>query len=70
MKKYSQQLITSLFLALGLAIAGCSGDVETTDDSTRVEAEGPVVETGEAEVDADPSTDDDIDIDTPAEGDT
>jgi hypothetical protein len=60
------------FLSLALAVAalGCAGDVETTDDSVHVEAELPKVETGEADVDLDPRTDRDVDIDTPAPGDT
>jgi hypothetical protein len=56
-------------LALGLALAGCSAKVETTEDSTRVEAEGPKIEVGDAPVDLDPGTDDDVDVDTPAPGD-
>jgi hypothetical protein len=60
-------------LAVCLALpgfAGCSGDVTTTDDSTKMEAEVPKVETGEEPADLDPSTDDDIDVDTPLPGDT
>jgi hypothetical protein len=48
---------------------GCSAKVETTDDSTKVVGEGPKLEVGEKPVDLDPSTDDDVDIDTPAPGD-
>lgn len=48
---------------------GCSGDVSTTDDSTKIELEGPKVETGDEPIDMDPSTDDDIDVDTPLPGD-
>jgi hypothetical protein len=58
-----------LALSLTLATSGCRADVETTEDSTRVEAEGPKLEIGEKPVDLDPSTDDDLDIDTPAPGD-
>jgi hypothetical protein len=61
-----------LKLATGLtAIAafGCSGKVSTTDDSTRIEAEGPKLEVGDEAPDLDPTTDDDVDIDTPAPGD-
>jgi hypothetical protein len=50
-------------------MTGCSGNVETTDDSTRVEADLPKVEVGDRTPDLDPSTDDDVDIDTPAPGD-
>jgi hypothetical protein len=60
-------------LGLGFAVMatglGCRADVEETPDSTRVEVEGPDVDVGEAPVDLDPSTDDDIDVDTPAAGD-
>jgi hypothetical protein len=48
---------------------GCSGKIATTDDSTKVEAEGPKVEVGEEAPDLDVTTDDDVDIDTPAPGD-
>jgi hypothetical protein len=54
---------------LAVAASGCSGKVSTTNDSTRIEAEGPKVEVGEEKPDLDPRTDDDIDIDTPAPGD-
>jgi hypothetical protein len=49
--------------------AGCMADVSETPDSTKVEVETPKVEVGEAPVDLDPRTDDDVDIDTPAPGD-
>ena len=42
---------------------------KTTDDSTKIEAEGPKIEVGDKPVDLDPSTDDDVDVDTPAPGD-
>jgi hypothetical protein len=48
---------------------GCSAKVETTDDSTKVTGEGPKIEIGDKPVDMDPTTDDDVDIDTPAPGD-
>lgn len=67
MKKY--RLLASLPLFVALATFGCRGDIETTEDSTKIEAEGPKIETGDADVDLDPGTDDDIDIDTPAPGD-
>ena len=61
----------NLLLAVTMAFAsiGCAADVETTDDSTKMEVEGPKVEIGDAPVDLDPRTDDDVDIDTPAAGD-
>jgi hypothetical protein len=52
-----------------LALSGCSGDVTTTDDSVKLEAEIPKVEIGDETPDIDPRTDDDVDIDTPAPGD-
>jgi hypothetical protein len=52
------------------AFLGCTGDVETTDDSIKMETEVPKVEMGPGETDMDPSTDEDVDIDTPAAGDT
>ena len=70
MKFLPVQLLASLFVVAGLTFTGCAGDVETTEESTRVEAEGPVVETGEEDTDFDPSTDEDVDVDTPLEGDT
>jgi hypothetical protein len=48
---------------------GCTAKVDTTDDSTKVEVEGPKLEVGDKPVDMDPSTDDDVDVDTPAPGD-
>lgn len=49
--------------------AGCTADVSETPDSTKIEVETPKVEVGEASVDLDPRTDDDVDIDTPIPGD-
>jgi hypothetical protein len=63
------RLAYSLFILIALAVAGCSGNVETTDDSTRIETEIPKVEVGDRTPDLDPRTDDDIDVDTPAPGD-
>jgi hypothetical protein len=51
-------------------LIGCSANVETTDDSHKIEAEVPKVEVGDQPIDLDPRTDDDVDIDTPAPGDT
>jgi hypothetical protein len=56
-------------LALVLLLPGCQAGVETTDDSVRVGAEVPKVEVGDKPVDLDPSTDEDVDVDTPAPGD-
>jgi hypothetical protein len=62
--------ITFTFLGLlAVMTLGCRADVETTPDSTRVEIEGPRVETGDQPLDLDPRTDDDLDVDTPATGD-
>jgi hypothetical protein len=62
--------IASVLLLLSVLVsAGCTGDVETTDDSTRVQTDLPKVEVGEGRPDLDPRTDDDIDVDTPAPGD-
>jgi hypothetical protein len=48
---------------------GCSAKVETTEDSTKTTVEGPKIEVGDKPLDADPSTDDDVDVDTPVPGD-
>jgi hypothetical protein len=58
-----------VYLPLLLLALGCTGNVETTDDSVKMEAEVPKVEIGDETPDLDPSTDDDVDIDTPAPGD-
>lgn len=58
----------ALILA-AIAAIGCSGKISTTDDSTKVEMEGPKVEVGDETPDLDPRTDDDVDVDTPAPGD-
>ena len=62
----NSKLVTALF---ALVVLGCSGKISTTDDSTKIEAEGPKVEVGEGTPDLDPRTDDDVNIDTPAPGD-
>jgi hypothetical protein len=59
-----------LGLATALATIGCTADVETTEDSHKIEVETPKVEVGDEPVDLDTDTDDDVDIDTPAPGDT
>jgi hypothetical protein len=64
-----KRISSILLLFSAMAIAGCSGSVETTDDSTRVEIDLPKVEVGDRTPDLDPTTDDDIDVDTPAPGD-
>lgn len=56
-------------IGISVATFGCSGEVSTTDDSTRVQLEGPKVETGDKPLDLNPKTDDDLDIDTPLAGD-
>jgi hypothetical protein len=58
-----------VWLAILLAGVGCTGNIETTDDSTKIETEVPKVEVGAETLDLDPRTDDDIDIDTPLPGD-
>jgi hypothetical protein len=63
------RLIGCLVLFAAAALAGCTGDVQETDDSTRIEADVPKVEIGEGDVDLNPATDDDVDIDTPKPGD-
>jgi hypothetical protein len=64
-----KKIATVLLMFSALASTGCTGDVETTDDSTRVQTDLPKVEVGEGTPDLDPRTDDDIDVDTPAPGD-
>ena len=66
MKRYALALLATA----AFGIAGCAGDVETTDDSIHMEADVPKIETGDKPLDVDPRTDEDIDIDTPAPGDT
>jgi hypothetical protein len=58
-----------LLLCAVIAVAGCAAEVQTTDDANRVMVETPKVETGDQPVDLDPSTDDDVDVDTPLPGD-
>lgn len=61
----------SFLVALSLLTAvGCTADVSTTEDSTRMEAEMPKVEIGSEDVDLDPRTDKDVDVDTPLKGDS
>jgi hypothetical protein len=57
-------------LLVTLSNPGCSGRVATTEDSVRVEGELPKIEVGESPVDLDPRTDKDVDVDTPAPGDS
>jgi hypothetical protein len=65
------KLLGTSFVAIAIlcSTVGCSAKVETTDDSTKIEAEGPKLEVGDKPLDMDPSTDEDVDIDTPAPGD-
>jgi len=65
----NKRAILPLLLTLAVGPIGCTADVETTDDSVKVEAEGPKVEVGEETPDLDPRTDDDVDVDTPLSGD-
>jgi hypothetical protein len=66
-----RKLLSILVVPAALLVAaGCAGEVSTTDDSTKLEVEGPKLETGEAETDLDPATDNDVDIDTPLDGDS
>jgi hypothetical protein len=51
------------------AWSGCRAEVQPTDDSQRISVDVPKVEVGDQPLDADPATDDDIDVDTPAPGD-
>lgn len=64
-------IIRNLLVVTGLSciLIGCSSSVETTDDSTKIEVEVPKLELGDQPVDMDPSTDEDVDVDTPAPGD-
>jgi hypothetical protein len=62
--------IALILLAVAFPAIGCTGDVQTTDDSVHMEADLPKVEVGEDDVDLDPGTDTDVDIDTPRPGDT
>ncbi|MGB7327321.1 MAG: hypothetical protein WBD31_20765 [Rubripirellula sp.] len=55
---------------ISISLVGCDGSAGTTDDSTRIEVEVPKVEIGDAPIDLDPTTDNDVDIDTPLEGDS
>lgn len=64
-----KSITITLLMFVGMAAVGCTGKVETTDDSVKVEGEVPKVEVGDAPIDLDPRTDKDIDIDTPAPGD-
>lgn len=56
-------------LTAALGIAGCTAEVQPTDDSQRVTVETPNVEVGDEPVDLDPGTDEDVDVDTPLPGD-
>ena len=66
--RFASACLVSLAAALGTM--GCTADIEPTDDSVRFEAEVPKIEVGQQDPDLDPATDDDIDIDTPAPGDS
>ena len=64
--RYAATVLLSMALA---AISGCKAEVSQTDDSTKLEVEGPKVEVGEKTPDLDPRTDDDVDVNTPLPGD-
>jgi hypothetical protein len=66
--KYGKLL--AILIAIGAPNYGCSSKVETTDDSHKIEVEVPKLEVGDQPIDADPRTDGDVDVDTPAPGDT
>jgi hypothetical protein len=57
-----------LSLVLAAVAAGCTADVQTTDDSVKLEAEVPKIEV-KGTPDLDPKTDSDVDVDTPKPGD-
>jgi hypothetical protein len=61
--------ILSAALFAVFTLVGCMAEVQETPDSTKIEVETPKVEVGDAPVDLDPRTDEDIDVDTPAPGD-
>ena len=62
-------LVYASLMLSGILISGCTADVQTTEDSNRVTVEMPKVETSGQQPDLDPTTDDDVDIDTPLPGD-
>jgi hypothetical protein len=64
--RYVPAILVSTALAV---MGGCKAEVSQTDDSTKLEVEGPKVEVGEKTPDLDPRTDDDVDVDTPLPGD-
>jgi hypothetical protein len=63
-------MIWLLMTLSAVIVAGCRTEVETTEDSHKVEVAVPKVEVGDAPVDLDPKTDKDVDVDTPSPGDT
>ena len=65
-----QRFVFASLMLTATAILGCDGAADVTDDSTRLEVELPRVEVGDEPVDINPATDDDVDIDTPIEGDS
>jgi hypothetical protein len=60
--------LTSLTLVLAAVAAGCTADVQTTNDSVKLEAEVPKIEV-KGTPDLNPKTDHDVDVDTPKPGD-
>lgn len=57
-----------LILFSGSLLVGCDADARATEDSTQLEVDVPTVDVGDAPVDLDPTTDDDVD--TPLKGDS
>ena len=64
--------LTSSLLSLLLcgAMIGCTDNAETVDEGVGADDGLPRVETSGEPTDLDPTTDDDVDIDTPIEGDS
>jgi hypothetical protein len=58
----------SLLLFVAAAAAGCTADVQTTNDSVKFEAEVPKIEV-KGTPDLNPKTDHDVDVQTPKPGD-
>ena len=56
-----------LAAVMAMSAIGCTGNVKSTTDSTKVEVEVPKIEVGPQKVDMDPRTDGDIDVKTPTE---
>ncbi|QEG38450.1 hypothetical protein [Roseimaritima ulvae] len=68
--KTLQRFVFASLMLTSAAILGCDGEAGVTEDSTRLEVEMPRVDVGDEPLDMNPATDDDVDIDTPIEGDS